>query len=427
MSSQTNYRDTFFQHPTLTKIIGDPTYTSLAKLERECKANAKSVRSDLGGGLQGHLGLVSSTTTYARIAPGTPFHRPALPAPAATTGTTAVIAASRQAYDDQMDSFNKCNLIERTIVQQINTALDDDVLADLIDDATGLLIGTVPEIMRELYDTFGTVTPQALTSAKAKLEVTSYDHSRPVANLFTAINDYAHMAEASGATETPEQLINIGLIVLTRATIFSNDIRAWNAFVVAAKTWPAFKTHFRDAQKAIKRSQPLTTTDTLGFHDKANAAAIIDDVMSRISIPSTDSDDLSATESSNAEQLADQQLQQHLANMASSSAHQNQTMMTQMQTLMSTISDLQSKVQQGNSRDNGTSRNNGGRHNHRRGGGRGGGRGQQSRPPQPRKYCWTHGLCAHDSASCSTQADGHQPTATMQNMQNGSTLQCFWL
>jgi hypothetical protein len=433
MSSQTNFRDTFFQHPTLTKIIGDPTYTSLAKLERECKANAKSVRSDLGGGLQGHLGLVSSDAAYARIAPGTPFQRPPLPAPTATVGTAAVIAASRQTYEDQMDAFNTCNLIERTIVQQINTALDDDVLADLIDDATGLLIGTVPEIMRELYDTYGTVTPQALTSAKAKLETTSYDHSRPVANLFTAINDYAHMAEASGATETPEQLINIGLIVLTRATIFSNDIRAWNAQITATKTWPAFKTHFRDAQKAIKRSQPLTTTDALGFHDKANAAAAIDDVMSRLSIPSNDSDDISAAESSTAEQLADLQLQQHLANMASSSAHQNQTMMNQMQTLMSTISDLQSKVQQGNSRDNGSNRNNGGRHNHRRGGGRGGGggRGQQSqsqgRPPQPRKYCWTHGLCAHDSASCSTQAEGHQSTATMQNMQNGSTVHCFWL
>jgi hypothetical protein len=58
-----------------------------------------------------------------------------------------------------MSAFNKCTLIKRTIVQQINTALDNEVLADLIDDATGLLIGTVPYIMRELYDIYGTVTP----------------------------------------------------------------------------------------------------------------------------------------------------------------------------------------------------------------------------------------------------------------------------
>jgi hypothetical protein len=205
MSSHINYRESFFQHPALTKITGDPTYTSLAKLERKCKTNAKSVRSDLGGGQQGHLGLISSAPAYARITAGAPFHCPALPAPPVTNGIAAVIAALRQHhYDKQMSAFNKCTLIERTIVQQIGIALDDDVLADLIDDATGLLIGTVPDIMRELYDMYGTVTPQALTTAKAKLEITAYEHSRPIANLFTGITDYAHMAEASGATQNAQ-------------------------------------------------------------------------------------------------------------------------------------------------------------------------------------------------------------------------------
>jgi hypothetical protein len=40
--SHPNYREAYFQHPMLTKISGDPTYTSLAKLEREIKANGKS-------------------------------------------------------------------------------------------------------------------------------------------------------------------------------------------------------------------------------------------------------------------------------------------------------------------------------------------------------------------------------------------------
>ena len=331
MSPILNYRETLFQHPTLTKIAGDPTYTSLAKLERECKANAKSVRSDLGGGAQGHLGLVSTATAYERIAPGTPFVRPSLPILPTIEGTTAVINAARQAYDEQIKAFNDCNIIERTIVQQINTALDNDVLADLIDDATGLLVGTIPEIMGELYDTYGTVTPQSLTAAKSKLESTSYDHSRPIANLFTAINDYANMAEANGATETPVQLINIGLIVLTRASIFASDVRRWQALPESLKSWPTFKKHFRTAQKAIKQSQPIVTTDTLGYHQSANAAAIIDEVVNRITAPSADEESQFSTPVSTlkaAEQEAEQQLQQHLASIAASS-NQNQTMMAQ--------------------------------------------------------------------------------------------------
>ena len=74
-----NYRETFFQNPTLTKIVGDPTYTSLAKLKRKCKVNAKSVSRYLGGGTQGHLGLVITAIVYARIAPGTPFIGQSLP------------------------------------------------------------------------------------------------------------------------------------------------------------------------------------------------------------------------------------------------------------------------------------------------------------------------------------------------------------
>jgi hypothetical protein len=76
--SHVNYRESYFQHPTLTKINGDPTYKSLAKLERERKANGKSVSTTLGGGLQGHLGLVCSTAAYQRISPGVPFDRPIL-------------------------------------------------------------------------------------------------------------------------------------------------------------------------------------------------------------------------------------------------------------------------------------------------------------------------------------------------------------
>jgi hypothetical protein len=287
-----------------------------------------------------------------------------------------------------------CTLMERTIVQQINTALDDNVFANLIHDATGLLIGTVPDIMRELYDTCGTVKPQALTTAKAKLEITAYNHSRPIANLFTAITDYAHMAKASGATKTPGQLINIRLIVITPATIFTNDIRAWNKKLAAAKTWPECKTHFCTAQKAIKRSQLPPTTNTLGYYREANAAKDSDDAVSRISLSSNDAGELTVVVTT-AAQLADKRLKTHLANIASS-ANPNQSMTAQMQTLMSTISNLQAQLQQ-NSRSHGN-RNDSGRNNGRKGRGRGqqsgntqqcgnqqGGSQQGGHPQQPQK------------------------------------------
>ena len=225
-----NYREAYFQHLTLTKISGDPTYTSLAKLEREIKANGKSVPSTLGGGSQGHLGLVSSPSSYDRISPGVPFTRPALPElPNLSTSTANQIAVAEEIYAKTLEEFKTCNLLERTIIQQINTAVDADCLADLIDDETGLLEGPVHTIMAQLFETYGAITPQTLTSAKAALEMTMYNHAKPITTIFTAINEYANMAEAANSTETSTQLINIALIIITRSTIFSSDIRKWHS------------------------------------------------------------------------------------------------------------------------------------------------------------------------------------------------------
>jgi hypothetical protein len=196
--------------------------------------------------------------------------------------TAAQIATARQQHEDNIVIFQACNLIERTVIQQINTVIDEECLANLIDDETGLLEGTAPQILQNLVDTYGAITPQSLAAAKAKVEATTYNHARPIVTIFTSINEYANMAEAANAAETPTQLINIGIIITTKSTIFSSDIRKWHIRPDVDKTWPNFKDHFKAAQKDIKKSQPKITTDSLGFHEQANAAALTDQVIERL-------------------------------------------------------------------------------------------------------------------------------------------------
>jgi len=54
-----NYRETYFEYPALTKIIGCPTYDTLPLLKNEINGNALSVAN---------LGLVISPDAYARVA-----------------------------------------------------------------------------------------------------------------------------------------------------------------------------------------------------------------------------------------------------------------------------------------------------------------------------------------------------------------------
>jgi hypothetical protein len=156
---QTNLRENFFQFPTLTKIHGDPTYASLTKLRKECKANRKSVPTTLGGGLQGHLGLITSTVAYAQSAPGTPFTRPTLPVLANQADATQFqIHEGQHTFSEQTKTYNLCNQVDRSIIQLINSAIDNNCLADLYDKETRLLTGTIPEILQTLFDTYGNIT-----------------------------------------------------------------------------------------------------------------------------------------------------------------------------------------------------------------------------------------------------------------------------
>jgi hypothetical protein len=138
--------------------------------------------------------------------------------PDLTNSTAAQITEAHHLFAVQTSAFNACNQIERTIIQQISAALDDDSLADLINEDTGQIQGTVPETFLDSHRTFGAITPQTLAKAKADLEQTVYDHTKPLSNVFTAIARHADMASAAESEETTAQLINIGLIIITRPT-----------------------------------------------------------------------------------------------------------------------------------------------------------------------------------------------------------------
>ena len=67
-----DYKNSVFEYPTLTKITTRPTYSSLKQIKDELKANAGKVQCELGGGANGHLGLVLSDPEYALVSP-TPY------------------------------------------------------------------------------------------------------------------------------------------------------------------------------------------------------------------------------------------------------------------------------------------------------------------------------------------------------------------
>ena len=418
-SKPINYREVYFRHGNLTKIEGNPTYKNIQHLYKEVKANAASVPTTLGGGNHGHLGLVQDNTTYARISPTAPYVRPTLPAallPPAAGMTQHQIAERQRLYDLDVATFHEVTHIERTLLNQIGEAVNDTVLAAKLNDDTGVVEGTVVEIIQYLFQEFGNITDQQLAEAKNKVMQHKYIHDDPISNVFQEIHKYSLMAEAHGTPETSAQLIAIGKIIITNAAIFGDAVEKWNNKPPADKTWATFKTHFSKAQRDYKAARPTATLADQGFINQAN---VVDQIMQLLDTQRQEEAAMAAQEE------ADRILQEH-HQQATANATTEKKELQDLRDTVDKLTKLMTNPDNDRWSSRGGDRGRGGRNGYR-------GRlrditnaGRQSQTKNS-SYCWTHGACNHQSKDCENPADGHKKTATFQNMMKGSTKRCFWL
>jgi hypothetical protein len=403
----TNYRESVFRHADLTRIHGEPTFSSLKILTREIKANARSVHSTLGGAAHGHLGLVLSPAQYALVN-NTPFERVEYPDPLVVpAGTTRIIADELERnHKEQIRVFREVLGVENALKAQLTKAIEPTYLTALIDPDTYDLQGTIYDSLRFLMTTYGKVTPDVLAEEFEKVNAIIYNPALPIDVIFNAVVDVSELAEAANIPYTEQQQITMCYNILNRSGRVTQDIKEWNRRPAHLKNWTEFKTYFRRVHSELRE----TESETLQNMQHANIARQVIEGISHLipqveepppappapappppaPTPTPAPSALSVTESAIIPSLIQQ--------------------MNQMQTLMMSMQQGMCGPATGNGRGRGTR---GGR------GGRGG-----NGPPVFTQYCWTHGLCMHLGANCRTPAAGHQATATVTNRMGGSNRNC---
>ena len=98
LTSSVNYKYSYFEHPVLTKIRGEPTYETLHHLKNDLKANMSSVPNTMGGGNHGYLGMILTSAEYHHIMPAHPFTQP--PNPGVLVPNPAGMAAQITSAED---------------------------------------------------------------------------------------------------------------------------------------------------------------------------------------------------------------------------------------------------------------------------------------------------------------------------------------
>ena len=73
-----------------------------------------------------------------------------------------------------------------------------------------------------------------------------YQIQEPIAIIFDAIKDLDKIGELAGRPYSPDQVVNIEYIVLSKNRIFRSNKRKWTRRPETEKTWPNMKQDFTE-------------------------------------------------------------------------------------------------------------------------------------------------------------------------------------
>lgn len=252
-----------FPHPTLTIMEDTPTTQSLRVMKKELIANAMSVHSRLGGGVNGHVALMMTDAEYltrAGVAFDAPAHPGDLPTHAAGLTGPQITEANRR-YDDNIAQHNKYVNTKNALRQQILAAVSRTYLESLEDDEFGFADVEPRAMFETLWTAHGALDADALENNRSKISSAFDIDNEPIESLYVrAITCQRLVADDEAIADTT--LIRLTIKALQTTGVMEDAIDKWDDKAETDKTWVNFKTHFTGGNK--KRMKK--TARAAGFH-----------------------------------------------------------------------------------------------------------------------------------------------------------------
>jgi hypothetical protein len=257
-------------YPILPSEEGGPDYQTIHATRKFLQANSRAIKTHLGGGTLGHLGLIVSNTAYSNIAPPTAdapafWVSPNAPgrAPAATDGTVAQLSAARHVWEEDVQTYQTCTSVQQALKKQIIGVFEPMYLEILNDNMVGYANISARYMLDHLFETYGNITAVDLEINFEHMS-RSWDPHQPVESLFKQIQDCADYSEAGGVPIGPLQQIKVGYANIFAKGQFMSACRRCNERPAAEKTWTHFKSHFASAHRQHKqmKGELLPTPDS---------------------------------------------------------------------------------------------------------------------------------------------------------------------
>ena len=194
-----------FTFPVFEKIIGEPTYSTLYRLETQAPRNAATVSIRLPPPHNNLAGIAEQPAVYI-LRVGAPFPRPIYPgySPIFPVNSTVVQRATiTNRHNINMNNFNLCEATENILKTMVENAIDHSFLAAIHSEILGFGNRTLQDIFLHLYQAYGRISSAALKNNTEKL-TNPIAPDLPIALIFRQIEDCQRFATAGRAAFTQE-------------------------------------------------------------------------------------------------------------------------------------------------------------------------------------------------------------------------------
>jgi hypothetical protein len=246
-------------HDPLTALdpATQPTAATIRLLRQELYGNAIAVKSTLGGGKHGHLGMLMPQAEYTAISHGhTEYINPQEPAVPRYSKNAERREQEKQEYRKQQEAYTK----EATAQDQLADALrvlilqavPEVYIADLKCVTTAFGNVSPRELLDHLMDTYGTIKPDDLLENLKKLS-TPWDPDTPIETVFNNGNICRQFADEGKEPITDSMYMLTLLGVFRNSGVLTQAIRDWDFKPPGDKTTKAFKIHFKQADDYRRR------------------------------------------------------------------------------------------------------------------------------------------------------------------------------
>ena len=254
-----------FKFSAFDKIIGEPTYSTLYKLETQATRNAATVSIRLPTPHNKLVGIVEQPAVYI-LRVGTPFPRPIYPVDSPifpANSTTVQRATITNRYIIIMNNYNTYEATDNILKTMVENAIYHLFFEVIHSEILGFGNRTLQDIFLHLYQAYGRISPAALKNNTEKL-TNPIAPDLLIALIFRKIEDCQSFVTARRAAFIQDQLIKAAETLVLQTGKYQLSYREWINLDPVEKTYNNFKTRLTNEYQ-VQNEMRGTTTRERGF------------------------------------------------------------------------------------------------------------------------------------------------------------------